>query len=314
MRPATSDRYDVIVEVQKFNPFHDALGRFASANGFKTYSANIYSKAGAKAVVRSAMHGHGDTKNSHASSAGTVGSDYSIANDTYTAANNSPKPKTKKPKTAAPEGDPAAKWRPKWMPEAKRKSHASQDDHPPGERLGVEAVKAQTGCSDAEAQAMYDAVFNFSKWDSTAIRDYAYNGPPPSSRKADAENIEKFISASPQWDDGPLYRGIDVKPDVAKKILAEAKAGKPLGQRGPASWSSNRSTAESFASKDAPDNISIIFCTGGKQNGTSIKHLSNFPREKEVLMSNDARWRATVDPVEISPGVWEIVCEAIDVP
>ena len=37
MRPATSDRYDEIVEVQKFNPFHDALGRFASANGFKTY-------------------------------------------------------------------------------------------------------------------------------------------------------------------------------------------------------------------------------------------------------------------------------------
>ena len=60
--------------------------------------------------------------------------------------------------------------------------------------------------------------------------------------------------------------------------------------------------------------MSIVFCTGGKQNGTSIKHLSGFPSEGEVLMSNDARWRSIAEPVEIHPGVWEIVCEAIDVP
>lgn len=35
------------VEFRKFNPFHDSLGRFASAHGFKTYSANPKTRAGA---------------------------------------------------------------------------------------------------------------------------------------------------------------------------------------------------------------------------------------------------------------------------
>ncbi len=312
MRPATSDRYDMIVEVQKFNPFHDALGRFASANGFKTYSANIYSKAGAKAVVRSAMYGHGSTKNVHASSAGTVGSDYSIANDTYTAASKNPKPKTKKPKTAAPEEDPTDKWRPDWMPENHRRNHEKQDRHFAGTNEGWEAVQDQTGGSEDEAKAMYDAVYSFSRGGYTDIRKYAYEGPPPSNRKADAENLEKFISSSPQWDDGPLFRGINVDPDVANQILADAKAGKAIGQRGPGSWSTDRDIAEEFSY--GAEDVSIIFKTTGKQNGTSIKHLSFYPDENEVLMSNDARWKATADPVEVSPGVWKIECEAIDVP
>lgn len=315
MAPARFDRYDTIVEVQKFNPFHDALGRFASANGFKTYSANIYSKAGAKAVVRSAMHGHGDTKNSHASSAGTVGSDYSIANDTYTAANSQPKPKAKKPKPKADQGgDPAEKNRPEWMPDPGQRSSKTQSEHPPGTWQGPEAVMAQTGASLEEANAMYDAVHSFSGSAYSDIRKYAYEGPPPSNKKEQAENLEKFIAESPQWDDGDIYRGMNVRPDVAQQILADARAGKAMGQRGPASWSTERETAECFAQKDYPDDISIIFCSGGRQNGTSIKHLSKFPHEGEVLMSNDARWKATAEPVEIAPGVWEIPCEAIDVP
>lgn len=57
-------------EICKFNPFHDARGRFASARGFKTYSANPKSKAGAMAIQRSNMAGHGRTLNVHAESKG----------------------------------------------------------------------------------------------------------------------------------------------------------------------------------------------------------------------------------------------------
>lgn len=63
-------KYDYIEEVQKFNPFHDARGRFASASGFKTYSANPKSKAGAMAITRSHTAGHGRTLNVHAESKG----------------------------------------------------------------------------------------------------------------------------------------------------------------------------------------------------------------------------------------------------
>lgn len=57
-------------EILKFNPFHDARGRFASASSFKTYSANPKTKAGAMAISRSAQAGHGTTFNSHKESKG----------------------------------------------------------------------------------------------------------------------------------------------------------------------------------------------------------------------------------------------------
>lgn len=67
---------DIIVEVSKsekvskFNPFHDARGRFASSSGFKSYSANPNTKAGAMAIARSAAAGHGNTINVHRQSYG----------------------------------------------------------------------------------------------------------------------------------------------------------------------------------------------------------------------------------------------------
>ena len=57
-------------EVLKFNPFHDAKGRFASSNGFTSYSANPKTKAGAMAISRSAQAGHGTTFNVHRESQG----------------------------------------------------------------------------------------------------------------------------------------------------------------------------------------------------------------------------------------------------
>ena len=65
-------RYDHIeeVNVEKFNPFHDAEGKFSSSNGFKTYSANPNTRAGAMAIARSAAAGHGNTANVHRQSYG----------------------------------------------------------------------------------------------------------------------------------------------------------------------------------------------------------------------------------------------------
>lgn len=57
-------------DILKFNPFHDAKGRFSSSNGFATYSANPKTKAGAMAISRSAQAGHGTTFNVHRESQG----------------------------------------------------------------------------------------------------------------------------------------------------------------------------------------------------------------------------------------------------
>ena len=67
MRPNVAKTFD---EILKFNPFHDARGRFASSNSFASYSANPKTKAGAMAISRSAQAGHGYTFNSHKESQG----------------------------------------------------------------------------------------------------------------------------------------------------------------------------------------------------------------------------------------------------
>lgn len=59
-----------VTEVEKFNPFHDSRGRFSNKNGFKSYSANPNTKAGAMAIARSAAAGHGNTQNVHSQSYG----------------------------------------------------------------------------------------------------------------------------------------------------------------------------------------------------------------------------------------------------
>lgn len=56
---------DEITVVEKFNPFHDSRGRFSNKNGFKSYSANPNTKAGAMAISRSAAAGHMNTVNVH---------------------------------------------------------------------------------------------------------------------------------------------------------------------------------------------------------------------------------------------------------
>lgn len=65
-----SNNTDELVEIDKFNPFHDAQGKFSSKNGFKSYSANPKTRAGAMAIQRSAAAGHGRTLNVHRESKG----------------------------------------------------------------------------------------------------------------------------------------------------------------------------------------------------------------------------------------------------
>lgn len=57
-------------EVLKFNPFHDAMGKFSNKHGFKTYSANPKTRAGQMAITRSNAAGHGGTLNVHRESKG----------------------------------------------------------------------------------------------------------------------------------------------------------------------------------------------------------------------------------------------------
>ena len=61
---------DNVEHVEKFNPFHDAQGKFSSSRGYKSYSANPKTKAGAMAISRSTRAGYGAVMNVHRESKG----------------------------------------------------------------------------------------------------------------------------------------------------------------------------------------------------------------------------------------------------
>ncbi|MGN0999684.1 MAG: toxin glutamine deamidase domain-containing protein [Faecousia sp.] len=102
---ADPNRYDEIVEVEKFNPYHDRLGRFATSNGFMnsgysgdkdrqavTFSANPETRAGAMAIARES---NGET--GHEAIGRAYGSDVSGLIDRFK------KPKSKNPGSNKPD-------------------------------------------------------------------------------------------------------------------------------------------------------------------------------------------------------------------
>lgn len=269
-------RYDDIIEVRKhdseaktfdeilkFNPYHDAKGRFASSNGATSMTVFTNSPQGQKAIANikakelAAMGGGGG-------SSGNM-----------------------KPKDAATNKPP--------------KGTKTQTEHPEGERQGAAGVKETLGgnVSDKEAKKMAEAVGDFSVDGYTDIRKAGFEGAPPASQKhkEQADTIDEFVDRAPKFE-GEVYRGIGVSAEKANKIVAQARKGEMINQMGAASFSTDLGTAEDF-SAEGEGGTPILFKSSGVQNGTSIRNISDFPSEDEVIMSSKARWR----PVKVEEGM-----------
>ena len=332
---------DEIEVVEKFNPFHDELGRFATSQGFKTYSADPKSKAGAMAIGRSYAAGHGKTINSHANSKnGSIKQNMWWADDEGAETMHASQMKyfqdkhklnqsgTKKPKPQQEEQEqkqklknpPAKQKKPKDAEQKEEQNdNYKQKEHPKGTKLSgeeaIETVAEDCGVSKEKAKQMVESVKAFSGSWYSEIRSYQTNGHPPSVKdKADA--IEEFIAKSPKWDGGDIYRGISVDSDTASNIIAGIKNGKAISMMGMSSWSTNKSIASDYfgnANSTWSDGATIIFKASGAKHGTSIRHLSKFPHEDEVLVSNKATWKG-VKVTEKKNGnrtIYEVECEEI---
>lgn len=108
-----------------------------------------------------------------------------------------------------------------------------------------------------------------------------------------AEDIEQYISLAPKWGGGKTYRGITVDDET----LATYKVGAELDiNRGTASWSSLRNVAADFADNVVPKSKrqnKVIFVSPTQKNGVTIKHLSHYEFEHEVLVSKKSRYTVT---------------------
>ena len=128
-----------------------------------------------------------------------------------------------------------------------------------------------------------DAFLGDDSWD---LRKAIYNNDTNSKYYEKAVAVEDFIKNSPKWAGGTVYRGIAVPEDFD---VSQYKKGAVIDMRGMSSWTSSPDIADLFAT----GNKRVIFINEGKKskNGPSVKRLSDYKIEEEVLFSNKARWK-----------------------
>lgn len=172
-----------------------------------------------------------------------------------------------------------------------QKGHLTADEIP---KTPEETAK-YIGSTVQEAKDMFDAVQDFTGSAYSGIRR-AQRGEkasdiPELQKKYDSEakRIEGYIERAPKWGGGVTYRGMSLPSSVVKGLTVGGTFDVNLGT---ASWSTQESTARSF-SKSGSGSRHVVFVSQTQSKGTSIKHISHFAKENEVLVSKNAKYAIT---------------------
>lgn len=172
-----------------------------------------------------------------------------------------------------------------------QKGHLTADEIP---KTPEETAK-YIGSTVQEAKDMFDAVQDFAASAYSGIRR-AQRGEkasdiPELQKKYDSEakRIEGYIERAPKWGGGVTYRGMSLPSSVVKGLTVGGTFDVNLGT---ASWSTQESTARSF-SKSGSGSRHVVFVSQTQSKGTSIKHISYFAKENEVLVSKNAKYTIT---------------------
>lgn len=238
-------------EIMKYNPYHDERGRFATANASTSFSIPKDPKLRAKLIERERQR---------------------------TEALYGPYKETKPKKPKAP-----VVTRGHLNPKEFFKDAKTLEDQ-------INLIKADLEKSSGkkltykETKEMYDAIYQYTGIEYSTIRQAFVDKKPPESYQQ-AMAIEKYLQLSPKWGGGELYRGI--KLDYEQ--ISQFKVGQTITMKGPSSWTSRRSLAENFTG--GSDVLGVVFVLPKTTKGASIKHLSDFPNEDEVLISGKAKYK-----------------------
>lgn len=172
-----------------------------------------------------------------------------------------------------------------------KKAKPAQKGHEDGLGIGPhstdsDAIASYLGLSDKErAKADYDAVTAFTGSSYSSIRESARTGGSDTRWK----QCEDFIANAPQWAGGTTYRGVNLRSSDFKQIKVGEEF--PINGGGPASWSTKSTVSDGFAGNSAGH--SVVFISKTQSAATSIKGISHFSSENEVLVSKDTRYRVT---------------------
>lgn len=161
------------------------------------------------------------------------------------------------------------------------------------------------GLSEDESYKMAEALEDFTYSGFTSIRQAIYKNDTNNPLYDEGQLLEKYISMSPKYyNQGAIYRGIKMKTDEAQDFINRLSDGGVVDMRGPSSWSSDIKVAKNFASTPSGASI-LVKLPNGTKAGASIRHLSEYFGEDEVLVSNRARFSAS-RIVQTGTYSWEI--------
>lgn len=112
----------------------------------------------------------------------------------------------------------------------------------------------------------------------------------------EVENLNKLIDSakSVHWNEGELYRGINVDEDFYESL----HEGDIIETGLPSSWSSDAGVAVEFASGTHLDEqngmrVVLVDTTQGPRNAISIQDFSRYKEEQEVLYSGKSSFKVT---------------------
>lgn len=186
--------------------------------------------------------------------------------------------------------------------------HGHNEDVHYYENKVTRTIMQDTGCDEKRASEYKDAVYGFSyQWD-TEMRAEACGMPYKITHEDHTKDeivkrckdVEEYIARAPKWNAGTTYRGISLSPSEYTNLINDLQQGKDI-LKGMASWSSSVRKAKNFAEDYLGDKSEmfteekkiypVILKSNIQPMGTSIMHLSNYPDEREVLVSKDCRYR-----------------------
>lgn len=153
----------------------------------------------------------------------------------------------------------------------------------------IKYVSEMTGLTAAKAEPLAKSVIAFSSGSDSEIRKAQLTADYESDYFQHARNCEEFIKRAPKFgDSAALYRGVHISKELAQKYIEKIRNGGMIDQLGLSSWSTSKKTAEDFAKwKSKPGEVKVVFRISGTKMGTSIKCISTYTGEDEVLVSGE---------------------------
>nr|DAM89920.1 MAG TPA: minor capsid protein [Caudoviricetes sp.] len=171
-------------------------------------------------------------------------------------------------------------------------------------------ISELTGVYDKQKiDDFYNAAYGFSyQWDyeirryQSGLLDHTFvsrHGHSYEEIKKRAEDLEEWIDRSPKWDGGTTYRGMCLSKKQLGDLIDKLTSEEGAGMLGASSWSTNKETSTYFAGVGYHDEITpyelktqkVILVAKTQKNATSLRYLSHFKGEYEVLSSQRNRYR-----------------------